>query len=248
MLKKRFRYNLYRKYEEDITGNFIFSEKKANKILKLLFMALLKKNKNLKWLFRQQLKKKYTNVLTPFRIFTYKKKKKVTYKMLIKNQQEKLNIYYGNYDNKLKFIFKNLYYRFKGIQKNTMVNFLCAFEGRIDIFLYKMGLFKSLKFVKLFLELNIIKVNDRYIEKPNYILLPFRSIISFENYTNFFFRLFFYNKLFFPESFFFIPKYHYYDFFINEFSITKKPVKLSQIKYPFKMNGNILISWLRSNF
>lgn len=245
MLKKKFRYNLYRKFEEDITGTFIFSKKKAYKILKILFMALLKKNKALRWIFRRKITKRITNILTPLRIFTYRKKKKVTYKMMIKNQKQKLNLFYNQTS---KFMFKCMYNRFKGIQKNSMLNFLCAFEGRIDIFLYKMGLFKSIKFIKLFLDLNILKINDRIINISNYILTPLKSNISFNKYTKFFFRLFFYNKIFYPESFFFIPKYHFYDFFSNEFGLTQKPVKLSQIKYPFKMNGNILISWVKSNF
>lgn len=165
--------------------------------------------------------------------------------MMIENQKQKLNIFYNQTS---KFWFKCTYNRFKGIQKNTMLNFLCALEGRIDIFLYKMGIFKSIKFVKIFLNLNILKINDRIINFSNYILLPLKSNITFYKYSKYFFRIFFYNKIFYPETFFLIPKYHHYNFFLNQFGITKKPVKLSQIKYPFKLNGNILISWIKSNF
>lgn len=245
MLKKRFRYNLFRKYEEDITGNFIFSEKKANKILKVLFMALLKKNKSLRWMFKKRITKKITNILTPLRIFTYRKRKKITYKMLIEDQKQKLNIYYGIKTAKQA---KDIYLRYNGVQKNTMLSFLCVFEGRIDIFLYKMGIFKSIKFVRLFLKTGVISINSRVIDFPNFIMLPNLSNLEFNQYSFFFFRIFLYNKLFIPESFFYIPKYHHYDFLLNEFRMTKRPSKLSQIKYPFKLNGNILISWLYSNF
>ena len=153
---------------------------------------------------------------------------KVLYKQRLLNKQ-KFKSFYGNITyNKLKTIYNEI--KTKN-SFNIVENLIIRLESRLDVFLYRSGLFPSIFEAKQWVNHKKIKVNKTIVNNNNYVL---KSGDFIEIPTNLK-----YKKIM-------LLPYSHIDNNLPILVFLRKP-RINEIKYPFKFNSNFLFEYLNKN-
>ena len=160
-----------------------------------------------------------------FLVISYRKK---TFKANLTSKQ-KFSFFYGNLLTKyLKFIIKKSLINKQKKMQDFLVHTL---ESRLDIFLYRSGLFPSIFEAKQWVNHKKIKVNKTIVNNNNYVL---KSGDFIEIPTNLK-----YKKIM-------LLPYSHIDNNLPILVFLRKP-RINEIKYPFKFNSNFLFEYLNKN-
>ena len=162
--------------------------------------------------------------------FFFRKPKslKVLYKQRLLNKQ-RFKSFYGNITyNKLKTIYNVVKTK---SSFNIVENVIVHLESRLDVFLYRSGLFVSIFEAKQCISHKKIKVNNTIVNNNNYILKS-------GDFINIPLNLKYKKVVLLPNN--------HVNSDLSMLVFLRKP-KINEIKYPFKFNSNFLFEFLNKN-
>jgi len=157
------RYSLFKNFEEDITGLFLFKMKRRSITRKLLSYS------------------RVLNKVEPLRLtdLLIRRKKKIREMFSADQfQYRKIRFFYGFSFGKTKIFNK---FQYKTLQKyaaNRLANSILFLEARLDVILLRLHLFVSIFESRLFIKENGILVNNKIIKDVSYRLKK-NDILSF---------------------------------------------------------------------
>lgn len=219
--KKRFL--LIRKLKKDLIGFCLFKRKLL--LLKFFLLFTLKiKKKSIPYLFRIKI------VEQPF----FSKKKTKFYKFFILRQQFRIFYSFIKIKNLKKFILKSLK------RKDSINAFVYFLESRLDVILFRLNLFSSIRDARQKILHGNVLVNNKIIKKSSYNLKEF-DCLSFRKDKIVFFKNFFLKNIRTKKNFLLrIPNYLEYDLNNMLFIFTK--INIYDVRFFYKLNFYTILS------
>lgn len=159
----RSRYSIYKNFEEDVTGHFLFKMKRRDITRRLLSYS------------------RVLNRVEPLRLSDLLIRRKKRIKGLSSQDRfkfMKFRFFYGFFKGKTKIFNKSYYGFLQSIRENRLSSSIASLESRVDVLLLRLRLFNSIRESRIFIKSEGVLVDGKLITNFNHRLNP-GQILSF---------------------------------------------------------------------